>query len=67
MIKIQKNTYHFVFFIFQHLHNKKAKTPIKSRFLRWWERVDSNHRSRETTDLQSVPFGRSGTLPYIFY
>ena len=27
--------------------------------------MDSNHRSRQTTDLQSAPFGRSGTLPYI--
>ena len=25
--------------------------------------MDSNHRSRKTTDLQSVPFGRSGTPP----
>ena len=31
----------------------------------WWERMDSNHRSRKTTDLQSAPFGRSGTLPYL--
>ena len=30
----------------------------------WWKRVDSNHRSWIATDLQSVPFGRSGTLPY---
>ncbi len=26
--------------------------------------MDSNHRSQLTTDLQSVPFGRSGTPPY---
>ena len=31
---------------------------------RWWERMDSDHRSRKTTDLQSAPFGHSGTLPY---
>ncbi len=31
----------------------------------WWERVDSNHRSDDATDLQSVPFGHSGTLPYL--
>ena len=30
----------------------------------WWKTVDSNHRSWIATDLQSVPFGRSGTLPY---
>ena len=29
----------------------------------WWWRVDLNHRSRTTTDLQSVPFGHSGTPP----
>ena len=31
---------------------------------RWWAGVDSDHRSQVTTDLQSVPFGRSGTCPY---
>ncbi len=30
----------------------------------WWERMDSNHRSEDATDLQSAPFGHSGTLPY---
>ena len=28
--------------------------------------MDSNHRSNETTDLQSVPFDRSGITPVIF-
>ena len=28
-----------------------------------WGVVDSNHRSRKTTDLQSVPFGHSGNSP----
>ena len=31
----------------------------------WWERTDSNHRSDDATDLQSAPFGHSGTLPYL--
>ena len=31
----------------------------------WWAGVDSDHRSQVTTDLQSVPFGRSGTYPYM--
>ncbi len=31
----------------------------------WWERVDSDHRSKDATDLQSAPFGHSGTLPHI--
>ena len=26
--------------------------------------MDSNHRSEDATDLQSAPFGHSGTLPY---
>ena len=29
-----------------------------------WVRMDSNHRSRETADLQSAPFGHSGTHPH---
>ena len=29
----------------------------------WWEMVDSDHRSRKTTDLQSAPFGHSGIPP----
>ena len=28
--------------------------------------MDSDHRSQVTTDLQSVPFGRSGTYPYMW-
>ena len=31
----------------------------------WWRGEDSNLRSRLTTDLQSVPFGRSGTPPHL--
>ena len=30
----------------------------------WWEKMDSNHRSEDATDLQSAPIGHSGTLPY---
>ena len=29
----------------------------------WWRGEDLNLRSRSTTDLQSVPFGHSGTPP----
>ena len=32
-------------------------------FVKWWAGVDSNHRSRETADLQSAPFSHSGTYP----
>ena len=28
--------------------------------------MDSNHRSRKATDLQSVPFNHSGTYPHKF-
>ncbi len=28
-----------------------------------WVKMDSNHRSRETADLQSAPFGHSGIHP----
>ena len=31
------------------------------------ERVDSNHRSRKTADLQSAAFDRSATLQFIFF
>ena len=33
---------------------------------RKWVVMDSNHRSRKTTDLQSAPFGRSGNHPQCF-
>ena len=33
--------------------------------IRWvWARQDSNLRRHKPTDLQSVPFGRSGTRPF---
>ena len=44
--------------------DKKTYHHNDDRFLIWWEMVDSNHRSRQTTDLQSAPIGRSGNLPY---
>ena len=43
---------------------QKSCQQLSTGFLLWWERVDSNHRSEYATDLQSAPFGRSGTLPY---
>jgi hypothetical protein len=30
---------------------------------KWWTGMDSNHRRREPTRLQRVPFSRSGTRP----
>ena len=39
-------------------HNKGGlKPPLL------WVKMDSNHRSRETADLQSAPFGHSGIHP----
>ena len=35
-------------------------------FVSWWRGVDSNHRRRKPADLQSAPFGRSGTPPVSF-
>ena len=32
----------------------------------WWMGKDSNLRRREPADLQSAPFGRSGTHPHLF-
>ena len=29
-----------------------------------WAKMDSNHRRRKPADLQSAPFGHSGTCPY---
>ena len=29
-----------------------------------WARMDSNHRSDYAADLQSAPFGHSGTRPW---
>ena len=43
--------------------NHKKRTSYDVLF--WWKGVDSDHRSDNATDLQSAPFGRSGTLPYI--
>jgi hypothetical protein len=37
-----------------------------SRRTRWWGGEDSNLRSLSATDLQSVPFDRSGTSPLAF-
>ena len=31
-----------------------------------WAKMDSNHRSRKTADLQSAPFGHSGICPTYF-
>ena len=39
-------------------------TELLPQFL--WAKMDSNHRSRKTADLQSAPFGHSGICPFAF-
>jgi hypothetical protein len=34
---------------------------------KWWRGVDSNHRKLTLADLQSAPFGHSGTTPFFFH
>ena len=46
--------------------HKKISATINGYGYFWWAGVDSDHRSQVTTDLQSVPFGRSGTYPYMW-
>lgn len=41
----------------------KIKEKLILTSLLWWARVDSNHRSLATADLQSAPFSHSGTYP----
>ena len=48
------------------LAHKKISATINGYGYFWWAGVDSDHRSQVTTDLQSVPFGRSGTYPYMW-
>lgn len=46
---------------------RERKNPLNERVdVGWWRGEDSNLRSRSTTDLQSVPFGHSGTPPKVF-
>ena len=43
---------------------QKKSSMLFQTYCFWWERMDSDHRSYKATDLQSAPFGHSGTLPY---
>jgi hypothetical protein len=40
--------------------SKKLRQNADSVLPPWWRVVDSNYRSRMTTDLQSAPFGQLG-------
>jgi hypothetical protein len=37
--------------------------PQKVIYIKWWRGMDSNHRRLTPADLQSAPFGHSGTTP----
>ena len=37
--------------------------PQNKQIKKWWRGVDSNHRKLTLADLQSAPFGHSGTTP----
>ena len=54
-----------VFLISAPAHKKYSLSKKDNEYF-WWAGVDSDHRSQVTTDLQSVPFGRSGTYPYMW-
>ena len=46
------------------VYTKQKTRSNTSRLL--WAKMDSNHRSRKTADLQSAPFGHSGICPDTF-
>ena len=46
------------------MNTKKNVPDSKIRHIIWWGMMDSDHRSRKTTDLQSAPFGHSGIPPH---
>ena len=45
------------------IKNKLSKPVCILLFQHMWAKMDSNHRSRKTADLQSAPFGHSGICP----
>ncbi len=57
----------FAFLVRKNCVNKKIAVNLYfkglQRLPKWWAGMDSNHRSPETTDLQSVAFDRSATYP----
>ena len=48
--------------LYQLSYFRKDQRPFKSQKV--WAKMDSNHRSRKTADLQSAPFGHSGICPF---
>ena len=59
-----------LYFIAKLFHLSEGQILLKKRLVEtsrffWWRRMDSDHRSWKATDLQSAPFGHSGTPPYV--
>ena len=48
--------------LYQLSYSRSSRCPI----VRWWRGKDSNLRRHQPADLQSAPFGRSGTPPRSF-
>ena len=48
---------------------KTVKLLISQQFygLNWWAGMDSNHRTRMRTDLQSAAFNHSATYPHLHF
>ena len=45
------------------LHPHRSYVELSCDAIFWWRGMDSNHRRRKPTDLQSAPFSHSGTPP----
>ena len=50
-------------FLFESIIN--IRKSIAFAMLFWWAGMDSNHRTRMRTDLQSAAFSHSATYPYL--
>ncbi len=44
----------------------RANRPFQPPRKQWWAGQDSNLRRRKPAELQSAPFGHSGTCPYTY-
>ena len=51
--------------LFESIIITKIAVTLLRLFL-WWAGMDSNHRTRMRTDLQSAAFSHSATYPYIW-
>ena len=49
--------------LYQLSYSREVLTVLAGGNTRWWREMDSNHRRREPTGLQPVPFSHSGIPP----